>query len=79
VNTTVYLAGPISGCSYDGCTEWRTFAKERLAEGFPVELADVIIRVLDLCGKFGIDLRAAVAMKMAYNESRPYRHGGRTC
>ena len=29
---TVYLAGPISGCSYDGCTEWREQAISELAE-----------------------------------------------
>lgn len=28
----VYLAGPITGCSYDGCTNWRDFAKAELAK-----------------------------------------------
>ena len=28
---TVYLAGPITGLSYSGCTEWRAAAIERLA------------------------------------------------
>lgn len=46
-------------------------------EGVPVELADVIIRVGDYCGRHGIDLHAAVAAKMKYNESRPYRHGNK--
>ena len=41
------------------------------------ELADVIIRLLDLAGKEGFDIEAAVAAKMAYNEGRPYRHGGK--
>lgn len=27
---TVYLVGPITGCSYDGCTEWRDGVKETL-------------------------------------------------
>ena len=45
--------------------------------GFAIELADVIIRVADLCGKLGIDLGAAVACKMDYNKSRPFRHGGK--
>lgn len=44
--------------------------------GIPIELADIIIRVLDICGQYGIDLDNAVTMKMAYNKSRPYRHGG---
>lgn len=44
-------------------------------EGVPSEMADVVIRVLHFCGKHGIDLDAAVATKMAFNESRPYKHG----
>ncbi len=27
----VYLAGPITGCTFDGCTEWRDVAKEVLS------------------------------------------------
>lgn len=45
--------------------------------GFPSELADVVIRIGDLCGYLGIDLEAAVTDKMAYNATRPYRHGGK--
>lgn len=45
--------------------------------GIPVELADVIIRVLDLCGGLNIDIEKAVLEKMKYNEDRPYRHGGK--
>lgn len=48
-------------------------------EGFPSELADVVIRIADLCGYYGIDLEAALAAKMAYNKTRPFRHGGKTC
>jgi len=29
---TVYLAGPIKGLSYDGCTDWREYAKSMLGE-----------------------------------------------
>jgi len=47
-------------------------------EGFPVELADAVIRIADLAGHFGIDLEAAIDMKQEYNRSRPYKHG-RTC
>lgn len=38
------------------------------------ECADVLIRLLDFCGGFGIDLENAVTLKMQYNEARPYRH-----
>lgn len=43
--------------------------------GIPSELADVVIRVLHFCGKHNIDLEKAVREKMAYNESRPMKHG----
>lgn len=41
------------------------------------ELADVFIRVLDMCDIFGIDLEFEYARKMDYNWTRPLRHGGR--
>jgi NTP pyrophosphatase (non-canonical NTP hydrolase) len=46
-------------------------------EGFPVELADCIIRILDTCGQYNIPLGRAIVEKMRYNESRPYRHGNK--
>lgn len=46
-------------------------------EGFGVELADAIIRILDLCGYLGIDMDQLVELKHEYNKRRPYRHGGK--
>jgi len=46
-------------------------------EGVPSELADVIIRVLDLTAAYGIDIESAVLEKMAYNDTRAHKHGGK--
>jgi hypothetical protein len=45
--------------------------------GAVVELADTIIRVLDACAFYGADVAAAMHAKLAYNKTRPYRHGGK--
>jgi NTP pyrophosphatase (non-canonical NTP hydrolase) len=46
-------------------------------EEFPVELADVLIRVFDTAAAYGIDLDLAFAMKAAYNKTRPFRHNNK--
>lgn len=46
-------------------------------EGIPTELADLMIRVFDMCGYFGIDLEYVLTEKHIYNLFRPYRHGGK--
>ena len=43
------------------------------------ELADVVIRIFDLCHRFDIDIAAAVARKHEQNKLRSYRHGNKLC
>ena|SRR5690349_5610647 len=64
--------------------EWREghdfkeiYYKETKPEGIPIELADIIIRVLDVCAHHDIDIEEAVWKKMAYNLNRSYRNGGK--
>lgn len=47
----------------------------RKPEGVPIEIADIIIRCLDLCDLYGIDIENALTLKQEYNEHRPYKHG----
>jgi NTP pyrophosphatase (non-canonical NTP hydrolase) len=51
-------------------------------EGVTSELADTFIRLLSTWAQFltplGHDLEEQYERKMAYNRTRPYRHGGRT-
>lgn len=46
-------------------------------EGVPTELADALIRIFDMCAQLGINMDFEVARKMAYNEGRERRHGGK--
>ena len=47
-------------------------------EGFPIEIADAVIRLFDLAGLAGIDLGKAMREKLRYNASRGHKHGGKT-
>lgn len=46
-------------------------------EGIPMELIDLLIRVLDMCGHYNIDVEKCFIEKHEYNLTRPYRHGGK--
>lgn len=43
-------------------------------EGVPSELADVVIRCFEMADYYGIDLEKSINEKMAFNETRPYKH-----
>jgi NTP pyrophosphatase (non-canonical NTP hydrolase) len=42
---------------------------------FEDEMADSLIRILDMCAGLGIDIEKHVNAKLAYNKTRPIRHG----
>ena len=44
-------------------------------EGLGPELADIIIRTIQLAAALGIDIGAMVKLKHDYNVTRPYKHG----
>lgn len=63
-------------CIRDG--DWETaFEDDGKPTGLGSELADVVIRVADLCGGIGVNLGDEVVRKMTYNRTRAYRHGGK--
>lgn len=61
----------------DRHTYTEVYYHEEKPEGFPIEIADAVIRLLDTCEQLGIDLEKAMEIKTAFNETRPHRHGGK--
>lgn len=45
--------------------------------GVEVELADVVIRIMDFAQARGLDVAGAIVAKHAYNQTRPHKHGGK--
>jgi NTP pyrophosphatase (non-canonical NTP hydrolase) len=46
-------------------------------EGMPSELADILIRLLDVCERYEVDLEKEYELKMKFNRTRPHRHGNK--
>ncbi len=46
-------------------------------EGVGSELADVLVRLLDTCSRYEINLEEEFTRKIIYNASRGYRHGNK--
>ena len=46
-----------------------------IKDSFEDELADTIIRILDLCGYYNIDIDEHIRLKMKYNQMRENKHG----
>ena len=51
------------------------FFRQYVKDSFEDELADSIIRILDLCGALDIDIEKHVELKMKYNATRERLHG----
>lgn len=53
------------------------FSEDGKPEGFGIELADAVIRILDLSEWLGLDMENLILTKHSYNKTRSYRHGGK--
>lgn len=49
--------------------------KRGVKDTFEDELADIMIRVMDLAAFKGVDLEQHIKAKMRYNSLRPHKHG----
>jgi NTP pyrophosphatase (non-canonical NTP hydrolase) len=59
----------------DSLLSFTTAFKKSVKNTFEDEMADIIIRVLDLCAFKGIDIEKHIALKMQYNATREKYHG----
>ena len=53
------------------------YMKDGKPEGEAIELIDCIIRIMDYFGHKKWDMDKLMEIKMEYNKTRPYRHGGK--
>lgn len=54
---------------------WKGLFEAKVKSSFEDEIADVAIRLFDLCGGLNIDLEKHIELKMKYNSMRGYKHG----
>jgi NTP pyrophosphatase (non-canonical NTP hydrolase) len=54
---------------------FKTSFEKCIKESFEDELADIMIRVMDLAAFKGIDLDEHIKAKVRYNKLREYKHG----
>lgn len=49
--------------------------KVHIKDSFNDEISDSVIRLLDICGYLEIDIDRHINLKLAYNSTRPHKHG----
>ena len=54
---------------------YKTAFEAGIKDTFEDEIADAFLRLMDLCGEYGINIEKHIQMKAAYNELRPPKHG----
>jgi NTP pyrophosphatase (non-canonical NTP hydrolase) len=69
------LADANYGASFNSTESFKNEFLNSVKDTFEDELADVIIRVLDLCAFKGIDIESHIKAKMRYNSTREHKHG----
>jgi len=55
--------------------DFKEVFEKNIKASFEDEIADVAIRLFDLCGGLNIDLEKHIELKMKYNSLRGYKHG----
>jgi protein tyrosine phosphatase len=55
--------------------EFKLVFQNNIKDTYEDEIADAIIRLLDICGSRNIDSEKHIVHKLNYNRTRPYKHG----
>lgn len=55
--------------------KFKEFFQKNVKDTFEDELADAMIRILDYCGANNIDIESHIETKVAYNNTREFKHG----
>ena len=57
--------------------KFKEIFETNIKDKFEDEIADTIIRCLDLCARKNIDIDRHIQLKLKYNKTRGYHHGGK--
>lgn len=68
-----FVLSPTSELTYE--QHFKAKFEMHVKNSFEDELADIMIRVMDLAGYKGIDLEKHIQLKMKYNSLREHKHG----
>lgn len=60
---------------FEECGKNDSCFEQNVKDTFEDELADVFIRLADLCGAFNLDIEKFIELKMKYNSNRQRLHG----
>lgn len=60
---------------FDKAEPFKQAFEDHVKDTFEDELADTVIRILDLCGARGINLEKHINLKLKYNRTRERMHG----
>ena len=54
---------------------WKSYFESYVKDTIQDEIADALLRIMDLCGRYDIDIDTHVAIKSYYNSLRKPKHG----
>jgi len=66
-----------NGTLHNTCDKMKELPPEKALTNLEEEVADIIIRTLDMAARLRVDIDKAINCKHEFNRTRPLRHGGK--